>query len=413
MAMNPAWNPAWADEPVEDGVYLGMKPKAYFGQNARGSSEWIRIHFARYGWWWGSPFNPDRVDKKTKEMTYGSGLHSILLEGMAAYERSFAAEPDPKLIPGLVTTVPEIKKALTDAGFSLKGMSAHSKEMWAAEILHALPDVPCWSNIKMLFDAQRGEREVVSALDDRMLRLMRAIAIDPNRTDNAAVRRLLVETEDHPALAEVSIFKTVDGIRRRWRIDRMYPGLDMDLKSLGNWRGRPLPYEVGQVLAQSGWDIQRADYFHGRTWAYELIREGKLFGGSLEQRRYIERIVDENPTWDWIWLVYQKPDPKGRAPVIFPLWDDAWGAPLDDGTVPPSPLRAYGQNKLDKAIAFYREAVDRFGLETPWASVEELHYTEASEPKHVKLPHWIQDDEPVAAAAYASSDATEEEEEFA
>ena len=239
-----------------------------------------------------------------------------------------------------------------------------------------------------------------------MLRFMRDVAIDPARSDNAEIRKLLATTEEHPALAEVSIFATIDGIRRRWRIDRMYPAIDMDLKSLGNWRGRPLKYEGGEVLARNNWVIQRADYHRGRTEAYRLIQEGRLFGGTVEERRYIRWIVEQNFAWNWIWLVYQKPELSGRAPVIFPIWDNTL-AP--DGAI--GPLMQAGQRKLDKAIAFYRRAVDQFGFEQPWAEVAPMHFTEPV-PNHpeapvLSIPHWVQEDEPTEAEAYPQPETAE------
>lgn len=389
---------------LPDGVYLGLPAADYFAQGRMGSSDWIRIQKTGAGWWWGSHHNPDRVEKTSKAMMYGSALHAIMLEGVPAYEAMFAVEPDPRDYIGLVTSIPEIKAALEGAGFSLAGTSKWAKPDWCAEVAAKLPDVPCWANLYEDFEARIGRRSVITAVEDRTLRFMHRVATDPTRPDNAAVRKLLIDSEDHPALAEVTVLATVDGIRRRWRMDRMYPGITMDLKSVGQWRGRPLAYEVGQVLAQNCWDLQMSDYFIGRTEAYRLIREGKLFGGTLEQRHYIEQIVEENPTWDWVWLTYGKPETTGSAPVLLPLWADSW-APADpykpDDPPRPTDLRQYGLNKLNRAIAFYRRMVAEFGLDRPWAHVEDLHFVDADRQPQVHMPHWVQDDEPTSPDAYA------------
>jgi len=86
--------------------------------------------------------------------------------------------------------------------------------------------------------------------------------------------------------------------------------------------------------------------------------------------------------------------------VIFPLWDDTWEVG-EGGELRPAPIHLYGRNKLHKAIAFYRDAVARFGLHTPWASVEALHYTADTETNRVVMPAWIADEVAVEAAAYA------------
>ena len=391
---------------LPDGVFLNLPASDYFAQGRMGSSDWIRIHKTGAGWWWGSHLNPDRVEKKTKALTYGSALHAIMLEGVGAYEAMFAVEPNPLDFPGLLKTVDDIKARLEKEGFSLAGTSKFAKDDWLGEAAAKLPDVPCWGNLYEEFQVRVGRRTIISSAEDRTLRLMHKVAVDPTRTDNAAVRKLLVNTNDHPALAEVTVLSTIDGIRRRWRMDRMYPAVTMDLKSVGQWRGRPLAYEVGQVLAQNCWDLQFADYHIGRTEAYRLISEGKLFGGTLEQRRYIQQIAEENATWDWVWLAYGKPD-ANSAPILLPLWADSW-APIDpykpDEPPRPSDLRQYGLNKLEKAIAFYRRAVAEFGLHEPWARVEPLHYIDQDREPRVFLPHWIADETPVDADAYTTEE---------
>lgn len=390
-----SYRPDW-DAPLEDGVYLNLPAERYFKQETRGSSDWIAMFHHWEGWWWQSPYNPDFKRNETAEMNYGSALHAIILEGLRIYAARYAIAPDKINFPDLVDSIDEMKAALEKAERSLEGTSKWKKPDWAAAMFSALPGRACWFNIMEDFDATRGTRPVINGQEDRMLRLMHRIATGADRTDNEAIRKLLADTEDHPALAEVSIFATIDGIRRRWRIDRMYPGIDMDLKSLGKWRGRPLKYEVGQILAANSWDIQRSDYWIGRHEAYRLIREGQLFGGSIEQRNYIRQIVDENETWDWVWMVYQKPEATGRAPVIFPLWDKSWAPGGEPGQV-----RLLGDRKLRKAISFYKEAVGKWGLEEPWAKVEPLHFTEPQKDvPSVVFPHWMNEDEPVEEAAY-------------
>lgn len=396
MAVAAQW-----DDDVEDGVYIDFPADRYFRQRCMGSSDWIRLHQRGAGWWWSSRHNPDYEEPKGAYRTYGSALHAMLLEGLEAYERRFAAAPDRvQYGDNLLVTKEDIEKALRREGFEMKGTSSWKKDDWNREA--RIAGLTTWDNVLADFATLNSGKEILSSLDDRMIRLMRDIAISEDRTDNEHIRRLLTPTAEHPSLAELTIFASVDGIRRRWRIDRLYPGLDMDLKSLGNWRGRPLPYEVGEVMARNGWDIQRADYHIGRENAYRLVREGRLFGGSLEQRNYLQMIVEENPTWDWMWLVYQKPDPAGRAPVIFPVLDDSWVL-TDQGAVP-GPIRQYGLNKLHKAIAFYRRNVAQFGLDRPWSVVEPMHFTSPDEKLSVKPPYWIQDDEPAAKGAYASED---------
>jgi hypothetical protein len=215
---------------------------------------------------------------------------------------------------------------------------------------------------------------------------MRHMALDPERSDNQAIRRLLEPQPDHPPLAEVSVFCTIDGIRRRWRFDRLFLGATMDLKSLAGWRGRALNFEAGDIAARNGWLIQRADYEIGREELRRLVHEGKLHGGDLDQRRYIQQIADQ-PDWFWLWIAYQKPDFAGTAPILMPIQDRRGSDRHNDGWV-----------KLQRAIRFYRAAVAEFGLDKPWGRVEPLHYTEPRTVNGINLPevyfpHWVAEKE--------------------
>jgi hypothetical protein len=380
---------------LPDGVYIGLGEDEYFAQDALGSSDLIRLHFRREGWGWSSKNNPDFKSPTNTARNYGQALHAILLEGVDAYEERFAVIPEkPEKV---VETIKDMRFVLEKEGFSLRGTSGWIAADWAIAMRHCLPDVPCWPAILDDFATRCGEMRKVTAVEDRMLRFMHEVAMSPDRRDNTEIRELFQSHADRPPLAEVSILKTLpNGIRRRYRLDRMFPAFDLDAKSLGNWTGRPLEYEVGEVVARNGWDIQRADHLEGRQLAYEFIRDGfQVYGGTLEQRQWIGAFPDEFPTWDYVWLVYQKPDPKGHAPVIFPVMDitlTAAGAP--------SEILVHGLSKKRSALALYERCVAEFGLDRPWARVDPLHYTdEAFEPRII-LPHYLAHQRPTDEAAY-------------
>lgn len=368
---------------LPDGVYLDLPAEEYFRQGL-GSTDLMSLWFRKEGWWWQSPFNPRRRRDTTKEQLYGSAAHAVVLEGVEAYESRFVAAPDWSQYPGLFDKVEDIIKAVADAGYRTTGapMNKWVKDDWVQAIVDNDIDVPCKSAILKRFEDSIGRREVVSADDDWSLRLLREVMLDPDRADNAEIRGIFGDDSGFPKLVEVSIFHTMaNGIRRRWRIDRMFPAFDLDLKTLGDWRGRPLPWATGDIIANRGYDIQRADYKVGRAAAYEYIRAGHLYGGTLEQRQWLETWPDLYPTWDWKWLFYQKPDAvKGHAPVLFPVHDD------ND-----SDRERTGLVKAQKALQRFMTYRDRWGMEKPWARVEPLHYTDPNyDPKRaIQFPHHI------------------------
>jgi hypothetical protein len=371
---------------IPDGVYIGLPERIYFGQDALGSSDLIRLWKYRHGWWWASRHNPDFVDRDSRERILGSAVHAIILEGVDAYESRFCVLPDRP--PGAIDTIDEIKAALAERRFSLRGTSGWSKDDWLTAAAANLPEVPCWSNMIADAYADAGGRPMLTAIENRMLRIMYGAALA-----NPRIRVLMEQDGEFPPLAEISVLKTdPTGVRRRWRFDRLFPQFTVDLKTLGNWDGRPLKFSVGDHIARNGYDIQRADYDVGRGALYDLVRDGfQVYGGTLEQRDWLRRMVEMGGKWDWVWLFFQKPDSvHGRAPVLFPVYDDN-----------ESDLKRYGRAKVAKAAAFYREAVAEFGLDRPWTSIEELHHTAPDLPTSISIPHWIAEDEPPEdASAY-------------
>lgn len=390
------------DAPIEDGVYIGLTDAEYFGQEALGSTDLIALHFRKWGWWWGSKYNPDRVEKVSKDRQFGKALHAILLEGIGAYEARFYAKPDPKDFEGLLTLKDEMKDRLRKEGFDLAKTSTFKLEQWEGLMRHYLPDVPVWGNIAADAAEAAGDREGLTALEDRMLRYMHEVALSDARDDNQQIRTMFADPH-HPPLAEIAVFWTENGVRRRAKIDRMFPAFDLDLKSLGNYTGRPLPWVVGELIAKYGMDIQRDDYLDARTAAYTMLADGKLFGGTLEQRKWLRSWPESFAEWDWVWMFYQKPDPGGRAPIIFPVmdvtreWDDLNTRWIYSECV------ISGAIKKQAALRFYRENVARYGLGTPWARVEDLHFTDENRAPRIFLPHWISAVEPTEAGAYDDS----------
>jgi hypothetical protein len=391
-----AYRLTWSGgEPCADGVYLTQSDKVYFDQVALGSSDLSKLHQQGEGYWWSSPFNPDLKKTTSKELHFGKALHAIILEGRDAYTDRYAISPDLSRVEGLFDSVKEIKAHLASAGFLLKGTSGWSKPEWVEALRENAPDAPCETLILERFLSGLGDGQpTLTAYEDRILRIMLSVA-----ERNPDIAQLL-KHDDFPALPEVAVFWTApDGVRYRWKFDRLFPQFSMDLKSLGAWSGRPLAWAVGDVIAKRGYDIQRAWYHYGREVMYNLIREGRIFGGTDRQAEWLSLWPDAYPEFDWVWLFYQKPDPAGRAPVILPIYDD--GPRLVGDVFVKSDLHIYGERKALRALATYRRCMATFGPDEPWSRVEPLHYTDETCDPVIHFPHWIQADEPTEADAYS------------
>jgi len=363
---------------LPDGIHLHLDEDAYFAVPALGSSDLIKLYQQGEGWWWSSHFNKRRVERENAAKDFGRALHKIVLEGVDAYDATYAVAPEKSAFKGLCVTIDDLKEALADAGVSFKA-SARKQELVEACRAEA-PQIPVWDLIMEAFDQERGQRLAIQADEDEQLRIMAdAVHAHPE------IGPLFAFNDTHLPLAEVSILYTLpDGTRRRARLDEMLPTATCDLKSMGNWSGRPLPFEVGKIVCDRGYDIQQADYHHARTMAYRFITEGKVFGASTAELAWLQRFPTEAPNWGWAWLFYQKPDPvAGRAPVLFPWWED-YG----------SDLHLWGYRKAHKALAVYRNCLERFGPDTPWSRVEPLHLSLENAKNRVFVPHYIADNDP-------------------
>lgn len=384
--------PALTSAPLADGVYINLPDAIYFAQDRLGSSDLIKLHQHREGWWMQSRNNPDRLDATTDAQNYGSATHAIMLEGIGAYETRFAVEPDKRDYPTLLFKDDDIKEALSEAGFGFAGTSKFKSADWdAAAALH-IPHLPVWRSILADFKASctredGSQRPSVSAVEDRMLRLMHRAAMS-----DGDVRGLMGAGEDVPTLAELSFFWTDErGVKRRARFDKPVPKFTLDLKTIGNWQGRELAHAVGDHIVKGGLDIQVGDQHEARTRMHAQIRaegEACIHGGTEEQRTWLQAIAERNLPFDWVWLFYQKPELSGRAAVLFPVYEE-WGGLYHKS----------GWRKAQRAVDMYVGFVEKFGLEEPWFRVEPVHYTDGEVSKAQGLPviinpHWGWDEEP-------------------
>lgn len=347
-------------EDIPDGVHIDLDEKIYFGLDALGSTDIKDLYQLAEGWWWKSRHNPDRAPATSDAMNFGSALHALLLEGGRLFEERFAVQPDPRTFPDLLRSGDDIKRRLGEMG--IKAPSKLNKGELVDFMLQADPRANVWDDIVASFEDSIGDRRIITATQDRSLRIMAESVLD-----SPDVGGLFAHNENSLPLSEVSvIYTTAQGIRRRARLDLLTPATTFDLKAIGVWDGKPLEYAIGDRIAKAGYDIQRTDYDDARAEAYIAISEGRVFGATADVRRWLARFPVEAPNWNWTWGFYQVPDAaKGRAPVFFPLEDQA-----------ESLYHIRGRGKKAQALDLYARCCAEFGLDRPWKKVERLHFTD-------------------------------------
>lgn len=366
---------------LPDGVYLRLRFDDYIAQRHRlGSTDKGKLWLHGEGWWWASPHNPFLPPRKTTpELLFGEAAHAAVLEGLHAYETRFCVQPAKQAYGDeLLVTEPEIKQALREAGVHLGSTSGWKKADWcdAAE-LH-LPDRPVWDAILAEFERRHHDRKPIPAEDDFAIRALRALGErDPE------MRELLSVGADFPILTEVSVLYTeADGIQHRARFDKLLPVATGDMKTVGTWSGRPLAETLDDHIKRMAYDVQLADYHVARQHMTRMLLDGEhnLHGGTEEERTFIMAMADWNARgnrWGWFWLFYQKPDPAGRAPVLFPI-RHAWQGGYHHA----------GYRKRQHGLATYKRCMAEFGPDAPWGRVEPTHYVEEGAEHRLALTPW-------------------------
>lgn len=355
---------------LKDGIYIRLDFEEYVEQDALGGSDKATLWLRKQGFWWKSRHNPFRGPRKsTPDQAFGTALHAMLLEGPAAYEARFCVKPDQADYPDALTNVDSIKIALRREGIVLSGTSSFKAEDWqdAAEVY--LPDRPVWDNIERDFKRRLLGRQAISAQDDFAIRAMRSIGT-MDTPENEEMRELLSVGSKFPILSELSVIYTdPDGTRHRARFDKLLPIVTADLKSVGEWQGRPLAMTLDQHIKKMGYDAAAADYQVARQAMNRMLLEGEhnLHGGTAEERTHLLATAAWNQTngWGWAWIFFQKPDTSGNAPVLLPL-REPWGGPY----------HLAGFRKRQAGLELYKRCMLEFGPDKPWGRVEPVHWAD-------------------------------------
>lgn len=340
---------------LADGVYLGLPEAEYFGEDALGSTDLADLYTKRHGWWWGSKHNPDYQEKETEFQAFGSAFHKRLLEGGAAFGFAYWIGPNPRDYPDLI----QGKDAIDQALGSVEGCPPRPKKATVATLLEwaevYLPDAPIWERIVDQAKQSAGERTLLTWKDGRDIEAMMHTAMQ--EPDLKALFGEQVKTR----LAEVSIFHTFTAsngqpVRCRFRFDSLFPQYSVDAKTVQDptrefidtvrWKTADWTLRL-----QAGWSYEM------RAQAYKAIEEGRLFGGTKQQRALIKQFPARAPIDQvrWLWLFFQRPSDQGAAPMVLPIWLDRH-----------APEILQGEQAAWEAIDFYAQAVDTFGLDNFW-----------------------------------------------
>lgn len=366
---------------MKDGVYLNLPHLEYLAeQGVLGSTDFTALFARREGWWWTSAHNPHHTNKETEAMVFGSAAHCLFLEGPEEYARRFAVMPNPNEYRDLLVSMDDLRSALVGTGQEVKRTLKKNDLVQLAKAY--MPERNVWDDIVERWSRGARDKAHISSAEHFALQAIYAAAMEDAET------RTICLAEGGVRLTEVSVYWTgSDGIRRRYRFDGLLPRINVDMKTLGAFRRGTMQELAERRVSEDHMEVQLAMSFEARRAMYVAIAEGRIYGGTAEQRKWLRQFPEGAPLnlaaaggavpgWFWVWLFFQKPE-GGAPPGLLPVRVD-FGAEE----------HLNGVRKYLTGLKCYRDKVARFGLTRPWTCVMPAVGTGHDRAERFRVPPW-------------------------
>lgn len=353
--------------PVEEGCHLHMPESVYFGAGALGSSDLKMLYWDAPSWWASSRFNlerrePERITRSVAK-NLGTGLHALVIEGEDAYTSKFVVEPD-----AASNRYAKTRKAMIDLlaekGIRVPRGEFDNSKIYAAIRREGLTHL-VWHTAYADYEKAKNEgREHITNDEDRRLRF----------TAHLIKTHPQVGPAFKGGLGEVSIFwrrpEDPDTLLRA-RIDYLRVRRMLDLKTVGNWRGKDIDGAIRQAIEDFDYDIQRRLYPEAFDQLVKFVDRGKVFAWDetgigrnvvKDERELLTRIAAGGmPEWVWVFVQLRVDDiGRERAAIVAPRFHLAEGRIWDQAG-----------EKIEAGLRAYRAFRKEIGLHRPWSVVEE------------------------------------------
>jgi hypothetical protein len=287
----------------EPGVYIGLSAEAYQRDAAIGSTALKTIAHSCPRWWWSSVHNqidpppPPKTDPTWARL--GTALHVCLLEGIDVFSECYGTIPSAADHPNALVTVDHLKAALRGVGLGVGG----DKNELIRRLLEYDSTAEILDVIQATWRRESGKREITAA-EDRRIRLLHRMAMAaPESFALPGGEVTTLRQAFTGGLSELSVFWVDEnGIEQRCRFDKLKPRVSLDLKSFSSWN-ETHDFDKGLLREAKfrGYPLQTAHYDEGRHQLRRLVAEGKVFGGTDEQRAMLDEIAASD-VWGWIWV---------------------------------------------------------------------------------------------------------------
>lgn len=330
----------------EPGVHFGLSDEEYFSVPALSASGMKNLRTSPLDFWarasWLNPNFEDDQDEADDSFarTLGKAYHKRILEGRGAFGLCYAAAFDPKAHKAALDGTNEIKAKLRElkaAGASVK--ISGSKDELISRLLELQPTVKIMDVLRDAYEANRED----------MVLLPRPVL------DKIELAAAMIEK--HPDLSkafmggmpEVSVFWTcpIIGVNCKARIDYLKPKAVIDLKTLANLQGKPLPIAVAREFGARRYFVQGAFYAEAAKWVAQFIKGGMAHGDCAPE--LLQKFAaDHDKTMMFVFQV------KGVAPAALGRTFPAQGLTFQ-----------IAQTEIESLKQTYRLCCEKWGTD-PW-----------------------------------------------
>lgn len=338
------------------GVYADIPEHEYHRDEAFSASKARNLIVGPAHFWTTTPWNPDNNgdDDSTAAQIEGKAYHKRILEGPAAFDKSFANPPRKSDYPDAIDGSAALKAACDALGLKKSGTNpelvARLKE--SGEFKGEF-----WIDILARWEADNKDKQRLPA--DAQARVMLAARICEKHPDIGRIWE--------SGRPEVSVFwNSPEGVPMRCRIDWWRPGEITELKTLANQMRNPFALQCTRTIVNEFYHVQACIERQAAEAALQMPDE--LWHGFTADEIAAYRKAGV-PDVRILMIGKSAPDIYQRilapeVPVEYARWED--GRPIV-GDVPrePSEFWRSAENIRAHMVARFADGWMKFGRD-PW-----------------------------------------------
>jgi hypothetical protein len=314
--------------PLPPGIYFDLPALRHHLDPALGSSDIRLLHKSPRRFWYASAFNPDprsraRYNRSSDAMSAGSALHTLTLEGRAAFDRCFVRRPDDQ--PGATS------------GDKAKVTKAVKARLMAHQTMLATRDYDLAVDTFALID---GHPDLTGTLA-------------------GGAREVTV------------IWERIDKVRCKARFDLLKPEGMADIKSIENETDMPLDVAAHLAIKRQRIDLQIEHYFEGRRALPALVDDGAIFTWSDHhiERSMSSALPEAEAHFQMACNCVAERDYAFLLIFVQKSFPAVWATVFQPGNAKMKQAREV----IEQAIGAYKMNLAKHGPDRPWSDSWRLH----------------------------------------